>query len=257
VTATTNDGPQATFARANVSSKGRKRVALIQSAYIPWKGFFDLIGRCDEYIIYDTAAFSKNHWHNRNRIKTSNGARWLSIPVVTAGKMGQRIDETDVVPGWAASHWARLTQAYKRSPFFPEFAPTIEELYQVTKDETKLSAINEVFIRAIAGLLALDVRIVRDTAYDASGQRTDRVVSICRSAGATHYLSGPSADAYLERTKFEEAGIALEWMNYDSYPAYQQPHGAFENNVSILDVIFSLGVKDWKQSIDRKSGTSG
>lgn len=233
------------------SNERQKRVALIQSAYIPWKGFFDLIGQCDEYIIYDSAAFSKNHWHNRNRIKTGNGPQWITIPVMTAGRFGQRIDEVQVKSGWAESHWARIVQAYRSARFFPHFAPTVEALYWSTKDLTKLSEINELFIRAFVKLLSLDVRIARDTEYEASGDRTDRVVSICRSAGATHYLSGPSAATYLQPAKFDEAGIALEWMSYGPYAAYEQLHGAFESSVSILDVLFSLGTENWRQSIIR------
>jgi hypothetical protein len=227
----------------------KKRVALVQSVYIPWKGFFDLIGRCDQYIIYDSAAFSKNHWHNRNRIKTPQGTSWLTIPVLTAGKLGQPIEEVDVKPGWADAHWSRLAQAYRAAPFFGQLAPAIRGVYEAAAKETNLSRINELFLRTLASMLRLDVEIVRDTAYESVGKRTDKVVSICRSADATHYLSGPSAAAYLEPAKFEEAGIILEWMAYGPYPAYPQLHGPFEHGVTILDVLFSLGPDGWRRSL--------
>jgi hypothetical protein len=236
----------------DTAEKPLKRVALIQSAYIPWKGFFDLIGRCDEYIIYDSAAFSKNHWHNRNRIKTPSGPRWLTIPVITAGRLGQRIDEVDVNPGWADSHWARLVQTYRGAPYFSQLEPTMKALYDSARQQLKLSAINELFIRKLTAALKLDVRIVRDTTYEATGKRTERIVSLCRGAGASHYLSGPSAAVYLEPDKFKQAGITLEWMSYGPYQPYEQLHGPFEDRVSILDVLFSLGPDRWKESLARQ-----
>ena len=59
----------------------RKKVAILQSNYIPWKGYFDIINLVDEFIIYDDCQYTKNDWRNRNRIKTCNGLQWLTIPV--------------------------------------------------------------------------------------------------------------------------------------------------------------------------------
>ena len=226
-----------------------KRLALIQSAYIPWKGFFDFIDRCDEFIIYDTAAYSKGHWHNRNRIKTPQGAQWLTIPVLTAGKMGQPIDEVLVKPGWSESHWMKVAQAYGDAPCFHETAPRIRELYEAAGKEERLSAVNELFVRRLVEMMKLSVVITRDTQYSASGKRTDRVISLCLSAGATHYLSGPSASAYLETEKFDAVGVKLEWMQYGPYRPYAQTHGEFDHSVSIIDVLFNVGIDRWREAI--------
>src|SRR6476660_10521198 len=88
------------------------RISIIQSCYIPWKGFFDLIGRCDEYVIFDSAQYAKRHWHNRNRIKTANGVEWHTIPVITKGRFEQRIDEVEIEKPWADRHWRALVLAY-------------------------------------------------------------------------------------------------------------------------------------------------
>src|SRR4030081_3747968 len=99
------------------------RICIIQSCYIPWKGFFDLIGRCDEYVVYDSAQFVKGHWHNRNRIKTVDGLKWLTMPVTTSVRLGQPIDQVEVGKPWADQHWRALELAYKRAPFFESLAP--------------------------------------------------------------------------------------------------------------------------------------
>src|SRR3989304_6083893 len=93
------------------------RIAIIQSCYVPWKGFFDLIGRCDDYVIFDSVQYVKRHWHNRNRIKTANGLEWLTIPVISKSRYEQPIDEVEIEKPWAEKHWRALELAYHRAPF--------------------------------------------------------------------------------------------------------------------------------------------
>jgi hypothetical protein len=216
-----------------------KRVAIIQSCYIPWLGFFDLISRCDEYIIYDQVAFRSHHWHNRNLVKTAQGPLWLSIPV--SAHLGQPIEEVEVKKGWAEKHWRTLAQSYARSGFVDREGPIIRKIYEGLSQEALLSTVNERFLRAVAERLGLRTRITRDREYEIEGSRSERVVSTCLAAGATHYLSGPSAKAYLDERLFAEAGIELEWMDYPVYREYAQPHGEFIRNLSIVDVLFNCG----------------
>ena len=217
------------------------RICIIQSCYIPWKGFFDLIGRCDEYVIFDRMQYLKRHWHNRNRIKTANGVEWLTIPVVTKGRFEQPIDAVEIEKPWAEKHWRALELAYKRAPFFDQFAPTLQAWYESADKKTRLTDVNELFLRGIAGLLGIKTRIVRDTAYPATGVKTGRLLAIARAAGANCYLSGPSARVYLDEAELASAGIATEWMSYQDYPEYSQLHGGFEHAVSVLDLLLNTG----------------
>jgi hypothetical protein len=211
------------------------RIAVIQSCYIPWKGFFDLIGRCDEYVIYDGVQYVKRHWHNRNRIKTANGLEWLTVPVVTKGRFEQPIDQVEIEKPWAEKHWRTLELAYNRAPFFEPFAPTVKNWYERADSEVRLTDVND------AGLLGLGTRIVRHSAYPAEGAKTERLVAIARAAGADRYLSGPSAREYFDESLFTAAGITPEWMSYQGYPEYPQLHGGFEHAVTALDLLFNTG----------------
>ncbi|MCP3384639.1 WbqC family protein [Bradyrhizobium sp. CCGUVB4N] len=217
------------------------RISIIQSCYIPWKGFFDLIGQCDEYVIFDRMQYVKRHWHNRNRIKTASGVEWLTIPVVTKGRFDQPIDEVEIEKPWAEKHWRTLELAYRRAPFFDTYAPAVRAWYERADKEERLTNVNELFTREIASLLGLTTRIVRDTAYPAEGVKTARLLAIAQAAGADCYLSGPSARAYFDESLFATAGIATEWMSYQGYLEYPQLHGAFEHGVSVLDLLFHTG----------------
>lgn len=218
-----------------------KSVAIVQSCYIPWKGYFDLINRVDEFILFDDRQYTRRDWRNRNRIKTPSGIAWLTIPVQAKGRYLQRIDET-VVSGqeWRSDHWQTLYQSYRRAPCFDEYAEAIELLY-LSSDEEQLSRINRAFLERICELLGIGTKISWSTDYTASGDRSERLVSLCLEAGADRYLSGPRARAYLDEELFRSHGIAVSYVDYSGYRPYQQLYLPFEHHVSILDLLFHVG----------------
>lgn len=218
-----------------------KRVAIIQSCYIPWRGFFDLIGQCNEYIILDSAQYVKRHWHNRNKIKTPKGAEWITIPVLTKSQYEQRIDEVEISESWADKHWRSIEHNYRKAEFFPNYGPKISDWLQAVGTMDRLTDVNEYLLRAVASELELKVDIRRDTEYDGRGIRSERLLSLCQATGATHYLSGPSAKVYLDEDLFRDAGIVVEWMQYGPYDSYAQQHGDFEPAVSVLDLLLNQG----------------
>jgi WbqC-like protein family len=218
-----------------------KRVAIVQSNYIPWKGYFGLIGAVDEFVLLDDAQFTKRDWRNRNKILTANGPMWLSIPVVTKGKYEQSIDETEIAEPWVEQHWSSIRHNYARAAHFEEMAPTIRKLYDAVALETKLSCVNYLMTSGICSILGIKTKISRSRDYPVQGFKTDRLLSICVAARATHYLSGPAAASYLEIDKFTAAGMTVSYADYSGYPVYPQLHEPFEHGVSILDLLFNTG----------------
>jgi hypothetical protein len=221
---------------------GAKTVAIVQSNYIPWKGYFDLIGASDEFILADDLQYTRRDWRNRNRIKQPQGAAWLTIPVNVKGRYLQRIDETTINdPSWAERHWQTIRMAYARAPRFDEVAPVLEGLYGDVADEPSLSAVNERFLRRLCPLLDVRTPITRSTDYEPEGARSERLLSLCLQAGATRYLSGPAARAYLDEDLFARHGIEVAWFDYAGYPEYEQLHPPFDHHVSVVDLLVHTG----------------
>jgi hypothetical protein len=219
-----------------------KRVAILQSCYIPWKGYFDLINSVDEFVLYDEVQYTRQDWRNRNRIKTAQGTRWLTIPVTVNDLYHQRLDETEVADtSWAARHWDTLRQAYRQATHFRTYADEVESAYRACAAEPRLSRVNRSLLEALCAILGIATTFTRSTEYRAEGSRTERVVSLCKQTGASQYLSGPSGQNYLEEALFEQAGIELRYFDYDGYPEYPQLHPPFEHNVTILDLLFNAG----------------
>jgi len=218
----------------------RRRVSVIQSNYVPWKGYFDLIRAADQFVFYDIVQFTKNDWRNRNVIKTAGGPLWLTIPVAHSGRFGQRIDEVEVSDDrWREKHWRSISQAYAKAPYFAEYRDLLESLYADSR-ERRLSAINRSFIEGLCGALGISTPLASAADLELPEDRVDRLVEICRHFGADEYLSGPAARAYLDESRFAAAGGSVRYLEYD-YPEYPQLHGPFEHKVSAVDLLLNAG----------------
>lgn len=216
-----------------------KKVAILQSNYIPWKGYFDLIAAVDEFILYDDVQFTKNDWRNRNKIKTRDGVQWLSIPV--GQNINRLIREVELKDSrWQRKHWSTICHNYKRAPYFESISPLFESLY-LERGYSYLSQLNKTFIEAICGQLGITTRITSSSEYDLTTGQTERLVSLCTQAGATEYVSGPSARDYLDESMFVDSEIKVCWFDYSGYPEYPQLWGDFEHAVSIVDLLFNCG----------------
>lgn len=213
---------------------------ILQSNYIPWKGYFDLIHDADVFVFYDDVQFTVRDWRTRNKIKTSQGLLWLSVPA--GADRNRLICEVQLADaGWQAKHWQTIEQNYRKSPYFEHYRPLLEELY-LRHRWTNLTELNQTFIRRIAqDILGLST-VFRDAReFQAEGQKQDRLLDILGKLGAKRYVSGPAAKDYIDPARFEAAGIELVWKDYTGYPEYPQRFPPFEHAVSILDLLFNVG----------------
>jgi hypothetical protein len=221
------------------------KCVIVQPSYIPWRGFFHLVQKADVFVFYDDVQYDKRGWRNRNRIKTCTGSQWLTIPVMNKGTQTNRISIKEICVNWDRrwneTHWQTLEHAYGKAPYFRDYRELLKSFYQ--RRPQFLAEFTIDFTIALAGALGLtNKRYLRSSSLPARGQKTDRLLSILKNLGATHYISGPSAKEYIEEYKFKEAGITLEYMVY-TYPEYRQLYPPFDPNVSILDLLFMTGPK--------------
>jgi hypothetical protein len=225
-----------------------RKIAIIQSNYIPWKGYFDLINMVDEFILYDIVQYTKNDWRNRNVIKTPNGQLWLTIPIFISGRFGQRICDAEVSDmKWHRRHWQSIITNYRKAAYFNVVSPFIENMYQSASDMNHLSEINSLFIRGIADLLGIKTKITSVMDYHWSGNKNEALINLIKQCGGNEYLSGPAAREYLDVNLFRENAITVTWMDYSGYPEYDQLHPPFEHRVSIIDMLLNLGAAGTKK----------
>ena len=221
-----------------------KKIAILQSNYIPWKGYFDLISAVDEFVIFDEMQFTKRDWRNRNQIKTPNGVKWLTVPVRTKGSFNQKIIDTQIDGDeWVENHIKSLEHNYSGAKFFNEILTIIKPIY-LEKKFNYISDLNLEFIKAICNYLEIDTKILNSSDLGVlNNGKTDRLVDICKKLKGKIYVSGIAAKNYIEIDKFNKEKIKVEWFDYDGFVEYPQLWGEFSHNVTILDLLFNCGKK--------------
>jgi hypothetical protein len=217
-----------------------KKVAINQSNYVPWKGYFDLIHDVDIFVFYDDVQFTKNDWRNRNRVKGANGTHWITIPV--GDDWRRSIRDVEIRDHhWQVKHWKTLSQLYGKTPHFKEYRAFLEHLY-LDVQWNNLSQLNQHLIETIAReFLRIQTAFLHSSDLPRQGVKQDAVISLLKAVDADLYVSGPAAQAYLQRERFEAEDIQLVWKDYSGYPDYPQIHPPFEHRVTILDLLFHTG----------------
>jgi hypothetical protein len=220
------------------------KCVILQPSYIPWRGYFHQIYKSDLFIFYDDVQYDKNGWRNRNQIKTSQGKTWLTIPVKTKGSVTDNTPINQIPVSWDKPwnihHWRGIQFAYKKAPFFSMYANFFEEIY--SRQPEYLSEFTISSTMEIARILGIKhTRFQKSSEISGiTGEKTDRLIQILMKVGADEYISGPAAKDYIEEEKFIDAGIKLEYMQYN-YPEYPQLYPPFDGRVSIIDLLFMTG----------------
>lgn len=218
-----------------------RKVAISQSNYIPWRGYFDIIMSVSEFVLYDDVQYTRRDWRNRNLIKTPTGPMWLTIPVESKGQYFQTIRETRVLgTDWQVQHWRSIELNYKRARWYSEVSSILAPLYLNRSYET-ISEVNHAFISEVCRYLKCTTTISSSSDYSLTDGKVERLVGICSQANANVYVTGPAAKTYLSESTFEQNNILVEWFDYVGYVPYEQLWGAFEPAVSIIDVLMNCG----------------
>jgi hypothetical protein len=224
------------------------KVAILQSNYLPWKGYFDILTSVDTFVFYDCVQYTKNDWRNRNVIYTKNGKQWLTIPV-SSSAVKLSIDEVQLTDSrWQQLHAKSLRVGYSRAPFFRQLEEIIQIFY-IDRHWTSLSELNIELISWICNKIGSRTVLRNAREFSLNGDRVERLVGVLCTLGATEYLSGPAAASYLDGLEnvFQRRGIMLKYKSYSDYPEYPQISKPFESAVSIVDMIANL---DWLEIPD-------
>lgn len=235
-------------------------LAVLQPGYAPWLGYFDQMVRADIFLHYDTAQYDKNGWRNRNRILTTGGVSWLTVPV--AARLGEAVRDVRISQEsrWPRKHITSLSQAYARAPHRDDYLEAIEAI--IGRKWERLIDLDIALIDAMADWLAIDCQRGFVSDYGVPGRRSEKLINLCKAVGADRYLSGDAAVDYLDVAAFARAGITVEWQRY-KHPRYRQcrrltkdpPEDQFVPFLSTLDLLLNCGAESGQilcQHADKK-----
>lgn len=219
-----------------------KIAAIHQPQYLPYLGFFHKLRQSDIFVVMDNVQFERRGIQHRNKIKTSLGSQWLTVPVFHRSREEEFINEVLInseLP-WSRKHWNSLVTNYSRAPYFDKYALEIEQL--LARKWSKLYELNIALIQWIMDALEIDKPIAYLSALEVEGSKSELIINACKAVGADAYLSGLGGKRYMELTAFEAAGIDVIWQNYSS-PSYEQVFSdlGFVPDLSIVDTLFCCG----------------
>jgi hypothetical protein len=201
----------------------------------------------DQIVFYDDMQYTKRDWRNRNKIKTENGLKWLTIPVEVSGKYFQKINETKVADNkWSKSHLSIIKLNYKKSKYYDEIIDWLDPIYNEVGDYKFLTDINIHFIKKIVDFLEINIKIHQSSSFELLEDKNERLVDLCIKLNATNYYSGPAAKSYMDENLFNKNNIKVNYFDYLNYKEYNQLFPPFDHNVSILDLLFCCGKESKK-----------
>lgn len=217
-------------------------VVTLQPGYLPWLGFFDQILRSDVFVYYDDVQYDKHGWRNRNRVKAVTGPIWLTVPVLHTGRQKQKIHEVEIDnhSPWALKHIKAIAQNYAKAPYIKDYMPQLEAL--LMRRWESLVELDLATVELICGWIGIHKRIERSSQLGIRGEQSERLLGICRHFQADHYLSGNSAQNYLDTELFVREGVQVEWQSYQ-HPTYPQLFGEFVPYLSALDLVMNVGME--------------
>jgi hypothetical protein len=217
-----------------------KKVAIIQSSYIPWKGYFDIIHEVDCFIFLDDVQYTNRDWRNRNKIKTNSGEHWLSIPLGSQrDKLVCEVQFNGL--GWREKHLQTMEHFYRTAEYFGKYFPLIKEYYY-QQDWLRLSDFNQNFIKRFSTeILELKTTFRNSSEINIEEKKLNKIMGLLQAVGADYYLSGPLAKNYIDENEFSKRNIQLRYKDYSGYPEYKQLFPPFSHYVSVLDLLFNVG----------------
>jgi hypothetical protein len=220
------------------------KVAILQPTYLPWLGYFDLLDQVDRFVFLDSVQFEKRSWQQRNRIKTPSGLQWLTVPVISSGRTGQRIVDVEFQEEFWRDHLRTIEMNYRRAPFFDRYYGSVSELMRSSSSGSNLAALTIGLIRWLAEAMEIRTPTVRSSELPAQGKRTDLLADICGSLDANAYLSPLGSAEYLvaDSQIMTTRGIEVTFQHYE-HPLYRQLFPPFQPYACALDLLFNEGEK--------------
>lgn len=232
-------------------------VAIHQPHFVPWLGYLDRMARADLFIILDHVQFERRNYQNRAAIRLEDESKWLTVPVVQLSQkeviVEKRVDNSEdgSSRSWGPNHFKTLKYAYRKAPFFPDYAPRLQEILESRWD--KLVDLDLAMIELLRSAFQITTPLVRSSTLKVEGARSELLLNLCREVGATAFLGGMGGSRnYLDHAAFEQAGMGVLWQDF-KHPEYPQASGSgpFIKGLMALDLLFNCGAQGVEQFWNR------
>ncbi len=214
-------------------------VTIHQPDFLPWLGFFDRWQKSDLYIVLDDVQYIRRGWQHRDKIKTPQGVKWLTVPVIKKGRYEQQVKDVEInnEENWRQKHLNTIQAAYKKAPNFNSVYHSIKEI--LSREHQLLIDLNIDLLKYCADMLQIETPFIFSSSFQENSKGTERLVRLVKAAGGNIYLTGLGSRDYLDEEAFNREGIEVCWQKYKQ-PVYPQLHKEFEKMLSIIDFLMMV-----------------
>ncbi|MDD5327090.1 MAG: WbqC family protein [Phycisphaerae bacterium] len=219
------------------------RGAILQPTYLPWAGYFEMIGASEIFVVFDHVQFVKKSWHQRNKIKGPNGEILLTVPV-KKGPRDSRICDIEICCDGSnplEKHWNTISRSYSKSRHFRDYESVFTGIY--SEHPKYLRDLNVRIITTICNLLGIKTKMVFSSELNLAEENMDkseRIAALCEKVGITHLYDAKGAQEFLDTSRFADKNIAISFQNYE-HPQYSQLFDEFIPYMSVIDLLFNEG----------------
>lgn len=199
--------------------------------YFPRLPYAALLLHADRFVLADTFPFSRQGGHNRARVRTSQGAQWVTVPRRHAGRPLALRDVALAAEDWPRRHLAALRSAYGMAPFYEHVAPGLARL--LARPYGSLADLACATVEWTAEWLRAPIDVVRASALPG---RPDRLADALRLSGGGPLLTLPES-AETDRAQVEGPVRVLSFREGERRQAFS----GFVAGLSVLDLVFNYG----------------
>ena len=212
-----------------------------QPVYLPWLGLFHKIALADTFVSFNQVQYLPKDWNNRNKIKTTAGSSWLTVPVLRSGYREKVLTDIEINNDtrWANKHWKSIYFNYLKAPFFKTYSEFFEDVY-LHREWQYLADLNDYMLDWFLGALGIPVEVMDMRELDIHSKKSDLVLDMCIAVEANTYVFGALGRDYADVEAFERSKIQVHFQDY-RHPKYPQQHGDWISHLSIVDLLFNCG----------------
>lgn len=218
----------------------KRCIAIMQPGYFPWLGFFELMGRCDLFVFLDDVQYTKRDWRNRNRLRSSSGWQWITVPVLSRNHSKEAINDILInnTIDWRRKHLNIILKNYGKARFFNEYYRDIVDIYSRNwQNLSELTICSTLFIKDKLGITTPHIR---SSSLKIKEKQSKRILEICRELRASELLDSKASRGFLDTAIFAKRNIKITFQDY-KHPVYEQIHKPFMEYMSALDLLLNCG----------------
>jgi hypothetical protein len=220
------------------------KVAMMQPAFMPWQGFFELIYKSERFIFLDDFQFSIQSYHQRNRLFVNKEqVDWYSVPVNKSLSFAAPLNRAVINEDspWRVKMWKRIQQNYSRAGYYSLIAPLVEGW--LLKKSESLAALNMAFIKMVCDVLGFSKEFLLSSQFPSSAQRSQHVVELLRLTDADSYYCAKGSFEYMLADGLfpvSDAEVLFQDFRPHAYSQVGSPND-FIPYLSILDALMNAG----------------